>query len=163
MINALQKYEQHICKNGHRFDKGISWGTIPSCPICNKLSAWYNSVDNTNGNELGIITNWLSLLMEPEEKQMCNLGHEHIIKHARYRIPSKKETCTLRNVKSCTFCGEFCYQKISTLTEKQRVENKAWLKNEFSTGHCPHVELPKYACEKCIAKHPEVMLVQPVR
>lgn len=43
--------------------------------------------------------------------------------------------------------------KGSTLTKKQRAENKAWsdsFKNGMHTGHCPHLELPQPpTCQSC--------------
>ncbi len=73
----------------------------------------------------------------------------------------------MRTSRPCTFCGNIRpVVKISLLTDEQRAANQAWLdslKKEFHTGHCPHLELPTYACEECIANHPEVTLIKNTR
>lgn len=65
--------------------------------------------------------------------------------------------------RTCTFCGGHPAQhQVTRLTAEQRAEVKAWgesLKKEFHTGHCPHLELPTYACTECYENHPEAHLV----
>lgn len=59
----------------------------------------------------------------------------------------------------CSFCGrDDAPHRITRLTPEQREANQAWVDsfNEgFHTGHCPHLELPTYACQACYDAHPE--------
>lgn len=42
----------------------------------------------------------------------------------------------------------------SRLTPQQQAENQAWAASlNFHTGHCPHLELPTYACDDHAAFH----------
>ena len=95
---SYEGYEQHICKNGHRFDTGCSfWSeTAPKCDICKAESAFSNAVDTTNCDEYGCIVDWSSLLLTAEVVETCNLEHMHVTKHETYRIPSEEEHTNLR-------------------------------------------------------------------
>jgi len=63
------------------------------------------------------------------------------------------------NELACAFCGHSpATHKVTRLTLKQKAENRAWsesFKDGFHTGHCPHLELPTYACQGCFDNHPE--------
>ncbi len=118
---SYEGYIQCICKNGHRFnapeDFSIRFGssnedvenTKSICPYCNARAALENSVDQTNGSEYGYIHDreWNTFLLEPEEKKICDCGFEHVMKHAVYRIPTKKEI-----QRSRTFRDEDDWNKI---------------------------------------------------
>jgi len=89
---------QFLCTNGHQFDRPESYGNSDErCSICNEEPAWCNSVDDTNCESDGIILDFSSLVIEVEVTETCNLGHEHIIKPARYRPPTKEEEQALRH------------------------------------------------------------------
>jgi hypothetical protein len=68
------------------------------CPHCKAPIAWRNCVDNTNGQFVGTILeeDWESLVIDPEKYEVCNLGHRHLIREARYRIPTESETERMR-------------------------------------------------------------------
>jgi hypothetical protein len=36
------------------------------------------------------------LVIDPEKYEVCNLGHRHLIREARYRIPTESETERMR-------------------------------------------------------------------
>ena len=109
--------KQHICMNGHRFDTDYGQNNI--CPFCKKRSAFINYVDHTNGDSYGTIVDWSSFLISPEVKETCSLGHEHVMVHAIYRIPSDKECQKLR-----------CYG-ISPLYEKEEREKLLWNDHKY--------------------------------
>jgi len=63
---------------------------------------------------------------------------------------------------NCAFCEGIGTVKVTLLTDEQKAANQAWsdsFKDGFHTGHCPHLELPTYACEDCLTKHPEATRV----
>lgn len=98
---SYEGYEQHICKNGHRFDISSQFDywespSVPSCYHCYKNSVWCNSVDDTNGENTGKILDFSSFLIDAEIVETCNLGHRHLTRPATYRIPSEEETSALR-------------------------------------------------------------------
>lgn len=94
---SYEGYEEHICKNGHRFILNdiynISEDEKIICPHCEEISAFFNGVDCTNEPNQGAISEegWKTLLLEEEISEICNLGHKHITKQAVYRIPSNHE------------------------------------------------------------------------
>ena len=94
---SYEGYVQILCNNGHRF--GIdAYSDIDNCPYCGESIAFYNAVDVTNCDDYGIIPDviWEKFLISPEKKEVCNLGHEHIVEQAVYRIPSKEEVESMR-------------------------------------------------------------------
>lgn len=94
---SYEGHVQYICKNGHRFDTPESYGqTSARCDLCNAEPAWGNQVDDTNCEADGIIIDFSSLVIENKQTETCNLGHEHVIKHTRYRPPTKEEARALR-------------------------------------------------------------------
>ena len=94
---SYEGHTQWICRRGHRFDSQDSFDSEEDrCDVCGAESAWGNQVDDTNGESDGVINDWSSLLIEPAEVETCNLGHDHIIKHARYRPPTVDEAHELR-------------------------------------------------------------------
>lgn len=91
---------QAICEKGHRYDGHEPYGyPFITCPICNSPAAWTNDVDDTNCQALGFIPNkeFDKFIDVPAVKKVCDLGHEHIITHATYRIPSDEETKKMRH------------------------------------------------------------------
>lgn len=96
---SYEGYEQHICQNGHYFETDCSYfSNSELCPWCQATSAFINSVDCTNGDNDGIILDsvWDEFLICPAVKQTCNLGHEHIVRQATYRIPTQEELKKIR-------------------------------------------------------------------
>lgn len=84
---------QHICENGHRFDTHdmcsmFSEGEY-ACPYCNASPCWSNPIDDTNGDEYGIILadDFAALIREEAFVVKCNLGHEHVIRETTYNVP----------------------------------------------------------------------------
>lgn len=88
---SYEGYDQHICHNGHRFDEDC-YSDHPTCH-CGAKSFWSNSVDQTNGDEVGFIkeSEFQKLLISEQKVQKCNLGHNHITHGAIYRFPKEGE------------------------------------------------------------------------
>jgi hypothetical protein len=66
---------------------------------CGAEVAWENMVDETNGESHGVIpieSLQKHFLMTPEKQETCNLGHQHLVVRAIYRVPTKAETKPLR-------------------------------------------------------------------
>lgn len=95
---SYEGYSQNICQNGHKFNSGSFWNDPPLCSICKAEIAFANSVDDTNCDAYGFISDedWNKLLISPQKIEKCNLGHEHVIVHAIYRIPTDKEVDRFR-------------------------------------------------------------------
>lgn len=97
---SYEGYTQNLCENGHRFDGGdwLHSSKEPLCPICKRKVVWINSVDQTNFEDVGFIPDeeWERFLHTPEETQVCNLGHTHIVKHATYLVPTEEQVAHLR-------------------------------------------------------------------
>ena len=97
---SWEGFSQNICKNGHFFNGDARFNMEPIvCDICNSNIAFQNIVDDTNGDQIGVITEEMlfKLLVSPAKREICNLGHEHIVKPAIFRIPSKEEVNSLRS------------------------------------------------------------------
>lgn len=95
-------YSQNICQKGHLYkgkDRPI-WNAPnrSNCPHCGETSAWINEVDDCNVDDYGFIPDdSLSKFKISEDVyRMCDMGHNHIIEPARYRIPSQEETYAMR-------------------------------------------------------------------
>lgn len=95
---SYEGYTQNICDNGHLFDSSEGYFGDYSdnnnhCPDCKATTAWSNSVDQTNGDEVGIIPveQFQKLLISKAVVQTCNLGHPHQISPAIYRLPKEGE------------------------------------------------------------------------
>lgn len=63
---SYEGHEQHICKNGHQFDTDCH-DEDSVCFVCLAPSAWYNAVDDTNGESAGIILDFSSLLPREDD------------------------------------------------------------------------------------------------
>lgn len=101
---SYEGYEQHLCKSGHLFSQDAQCFVgeeldKPDCPHCGESSVFCNSVDDTNGEEWGIIPKkeWEALQIHAEVKKICNLGHEHVITEATYRVPTREMLLRMRH------------------------------------------------------------------
>lgn len=94
---------QYLCKNGHYYelDAGVFMGGFAddeglkkqlACPTCGEQPAWENSVDDTNGDAVGLIDmeQFVSLTAKTCMCSCC--GNVHVTEQTRYRIPTEKET-----------------------------------------------------------------------
>jgi hypothetical protein len=95
---SYEGYEQHLCQNGHLFDNYDILSESLSCPECKAPSVFYNLVDQTNGEDWGVIlaSGWETLRLTSDEYETCNLGRRHLVTLGTYRIPSAKELEGLR-------------------------------------------------------------------
>lgn len=94
-------YSQLLCKNGHYYtwDAGTMPEEPPLCPHCKAQNAFENMVDQINGNDFGVIPDfeWEKLCIKQEVKEVCNMGHSHVLEQAQYRIPNKDEYENMRH------------------------------------------------------------------
>jgi hypothetical protein len=101
---SYEGYDQVLCENGHYrvydvFDPQNPCGAYPEyeapiswrCTNCGTTLAWTNSVDQTNDN--GDEYRAELELLEEAVYETCNLGHSHLIKEARYKIPELVGHC----------------------------------------------------------------------
>lgn len=92
---SFSGYYQRICNAGHysvcdAFDEDVE----PQCD-CGAKIGWSNLVDQTNGYEGGDIPIKIleqHFLIKAPEIKKCDMGHEHVVLPAIYRVPTKKET-----------------------------------------------------------------------
>lgn len=93
---SYEGYVQCVCDNGHYFVCD-AFGQA-QCQ-CGAAVAWDNDVDQTNCDAYGEIPYEVlsdKFLLEPAKAATCNLGHEHVIAIAVFRIPTKDESDPLR-------------------------------------------------------------------
>ncbi len=90
--------EEHLCEVGHRWAVSC-YASWPKCPFCGAASIWDNAIDDTNGNAVGTIPDevWEGLLLSPERRETCNLGHAHVVEQALYRTPTPDEVKNMRH------------------------------------------------------------------
>jgi hypothetical protein len=102
---SYEGYEQHICKNGHYFERDVSpndmWGSDDAvCSFCAATSAWENSVDTTNGGEDGKIPFEVleqKFLISRAENKVCpTCNHSEQVSKDVFRIPTNDETDPLK-------------------------------------------------------------------
>lgn len=96
---SFEGFYQCFCKNGHLIQFDVYDDDSSPCPVCGTEFALKILVDDTNGEQSGVIskTALKSLVISPEVKQLCNLGHWHVVNQAVYRIPSPEELQSLRS------------------------------------------------------------------
>ena len=87
---SYEGYTQNICKNGHLFDRDAFSRTICDCGA---EAAWPNQVDETNCYGVGFIPfeEFKKLMLTPTRVKTCNLGHQHVLEEATYRLPEPNE------------------------------------------------------------------------
>lgn len=99
---SYEGYSQNICEFGHRFDTPDLYHLEeePLCPHCGHKIVLANAVDETNGDNVGYISDedWNKFLHTPKKTEKCNLGHEHVLEEATYLIPSDEELKALRQM-----------------------------------------------------------------
>lgn len=99
---SYEGYSQIICRCGTYFSQPV-YNESP-CQNCgnNNIETptdWYNPVDDTNCDSYGYIPTEVidkHFCIEAEVVETCNLGHQHITKRAKYRVPTKEEASKLR-------------------------------------------------------------------
>lgn len=102
---SWEGYAQVICQNGHLHGNWTPKATSAlssasaTCPTCNAEPGFVNIVDDTNGDRFGLIRedDLKTLLTKEAAVQRCNLGHDHVIVEAQYRIPTPEEAKRLRS------------------------------------------------------------------
>jgi hypothetical protein len=92
---SYEGYNQHICRNGHRFDEPEQYGEgdIPKCPECDAVTVWENGVDQTNCEDHGKISNddFYKLLKTPATYRVCPTCHtSEIVTPDIYEIPTNE-------------------------------------------------------------------------
>lgn len=92
---SFEGYKQHFCLAGHLFSTDLE--DSGDCTYCQCRSVLCIIVDCTNGFPQGSINVDDLTMIEPERKETCNLGYEHIISPARYKIPVGDEIRQLQH------------------------------------------------------------------
>lgn len=100
---SYEGFMQVLCENGHysHEDDGCPMFWKRNDYVCHALIngevcgstkyAWSNPVDETNGADpdTGDCPGYIHLeIKTPAVKKTCNMGHDHLISHAVYHIPS---------------------------------------------------------------------------
>ena len=92
---SFEGYDQLLCSQGHLsiadcYDSVELYSKNELCR-CGEVFVFRHIVDQTNGYDETNPDNCDMKFEEitPEEVEVCNLGHEHIIKEATYRIPER--------------------------------------------------------------------------
>lgn len=87
--------EEYLCKKGHLWAGPCTYGNEDAypCPTCGTPPVWMHSIDDTNCDAVGHIPDeeWDKLLISPQVRETCNLGHSHVKEEARYRQPTGEE------------------------------------------------------------------------
>lgn len=102
-VMSYEGYEQHICARGHWFEVPCSYGGDGDerC-ACGASSVWHNCVDDTNGEQYGVIPleALATLKLTDEVIKTCDLGHQHVVKEATYRKPTDEEVERMRHYRN---------------------------------------------------------------
>lgn len=96
---SYQGYTQRICINGH-YGEEDCYSESDTCYQCKGNIAWTNSVDDTNGNSVGIVPVDIlkdKYLISEAKNETCNLGHVHQVQPAVFRIPLRKNTVDMQH------------------------------------------------------------------
>ena len=97
---SYEGYVQCICSAGHyaEFDC-YEFGFFdhkPVCALCSNEFVWSNSVDQTNGEDYGLIPMEALEEISPEVYETCaHCNHSKLIEATRYRVPTLDETLRL--------------------------------------------------------------------
>lgn len=96
---SWEGYSQNFCKEGHYFVGSAGYDSEPTHCSCGSEVAYCHIVDDTNCDQVGFIPDEVraTLLLEPEETAVCNLGHVHVTKMAVYKIPTREEARALEH------------------------------------------------------------------
>ena len=113
---SWEGYAQNFCINGHFYTSraGYMCDDPDLCEYCKAEPAVTILVDETNGDCAGLIPLAVlkTLISEPAETEICNLGCVHVISETIYRIPTKDEIKTLRHYYNdegdLVPCGDIC-------------------------------------------------------
>ena len=103
---SYEGYTQGLCQSGHHQTKD-SYESWEPCFWCKSKITWENEVDQTNCDDVGYIDLDKHFLSVAAEFETCNLGHEHQVKQAVYRIPSEEEQKKYQT--RCDEDGELVY------------------------------------------------------
>lgn len=99
---SYEGYTQHICTNGHYYTACEDYceNEERKCPYCEAKNVWTNSVDETNGEDVGHIMKKdlkkYFLIKEKVVKTCFECRKDHILEYDLYKIPSEAETFYLR-------------------------------------------------------------------
>ncbi len=114
---SYETYFQALCENGHYNQlqgrtRAPDSDSSPECNICKSKIVWTNIVDDTNGDHWGIIPPDLfkAFLKSSSKVETCNLGHQHLIFHEVYNLPTEEERLALRSYKD-SFSWTFIFPK----------------------------------------------------
>ena len=89
---SYQGYTEYLCEDGHYWTQDAFDDPVVSCVVsgCPRPVAWTHEVDQTNGtdpNEPWSLPTELEV-DEPMQTETCNLGHVHVVRPPRYKIPT---------------------------------------------------------------------------
>jgi hypothetical protein len=97
---SFEGFYQLICEEGHRTGCDC-YELCLACHICGKAVIFQNLVDQTNGNEVGYITEegFKTLIKKEAVTETCShCGHTKQEEPELYRIPTKEELESLRTI-----------------------------------------------------------------
>src|ERR1019366_5234484 len=97
---SYEGYSQLIGVCGHYWTDGNIYNydetSEKKCPYCDADGAFENAVDQTNNPCDGFIDFDKHFLLTAAVVDVCNLGHQHIVAQATYRVPTKEEAQSFR-------------------------------------------------------------------
>lgn len=112
--------EEYLCAKGHLWVGPCLYGNEPlTCHVCDTPPVWMHSIDDTNCDAVGFIPDeeWDKLLLTPEVRKTCDLGHSHTVEEATYRQPTTEE---LRAMEHYWDGRKNAYVRLSELRAKYR-------------------------------------------
>lgn len=128
---SYEGHEQLWCPKGHYYvTPDNHYGSYDQkCPSCGAAPKVMNPVNDTNCDSWGAL---LPVVSVPAVVQTCNLGHEHVIVPARYKIPTKKQLLIARKKGSyppgrCEQCGHPQFTCLcAKIAEREAREKAHW-------------------------------------
>jgi hypothetical protein len=109
---SFEGYDDVICSKGHLTSQNslcesdicnhmVSASSETGIVYCNADIVWRNTVDQTNGEDVGLIkrSDMDKFIITPEVMETCShCGHTKRISPALYRPPTKEETKAIQTI-----------------------------------------------------------------
>lgn len=85
---SYEGYVEYLCQYGHMTIRDAHEDSPTTCCVnnCGASFVWQCSVDETNCEPRP--AGEVHEILIPAESSLCNLGHFHVVRAARYQIPT---------------------------------------------------------------------------
>lgn len=118
---SYEGFRQLLCERGHLVEVDcyeqdpLQCDRLHEGELCGKPIVFTNQVDDTNGDQWGVIPNscWNKLKIFDEVESKCSECHQSVVvSHAQYRVPTDKEAIEFKH-----FVDRYDEYKVKPLKE----------------------------------------------